>query len=241
MKSFLLIALFIVCNGYLFAQTTSDTLTPVKKDWGKTQLSGRAADHIMIQFGYNGWSGETDSVRSRGFSRTFNMYFMYDFPFKSSPHFSAGVGVGIGTDNMFLKETTTDLRKSPLSLAHDTSINYKKYKLATGYLEIPLELRYTANPANFNKSFKVALGVKVGTMIDAHTKAKITSDNAGNGGYTLKIRDRRNFNSTRLAGTLRVGYGVFSIFGTYQFNPFVKDGYGPDIKPFSIGLCISGL
>jgi hypothetical protein len=241
MKPFLLFISLVVCNSYLSAQTNTDSLPAVKKDWNRAQLSGRAADHIMVQLGYNGWSGETDSVRTRGLSRTFNIYFMYDFPFKSSPHFSAAIGLGLGTDNMFFKETTIDLKQYPLDFAHDTSITYKKYKLATGYLEVPLELRYTADPANFNKSFKVALGVKVGTMIDAHTKAKVTSDREGNGGYTYKVKDRRNFNSTRLAGTLRVGYGVFSVFGTYQINPFIKEGAGPNVKPYTIGLCISGL
>ena len=240
MKPFLLFISLVACNG-LLAQTNTDSIPAVKKDWNRAQLSGRAADHIMLQLGYNGWSGETDSVRTKGLPRTFNIYFMYDFPFKSSPNFSVGVGVGLGMDNMYLKETTIDLTETPLSFAHDTTITYKKYKLATGYLEVPLELRYTANPTNFNKSFKVALGMKVGTMIDAHTKARVTRDRNGNGGYTYKVKDRRDFNSTRLAGTLRVGYGVFSLFGTYQITPFIKEGYGPNIKPYTIGLCISGL
>lgn len=240
MKPFLLFISLIACSS-LLAQTNTDSIPAVKKDWNRAQLSGRAADHIMLQLGYNGWSGETDSVRTKGLPRTFNIYFMYDFPFKSSPNFSVGVGVGLGMDNMYLKETTIDLTETPLSFAHDTTITYKKYKLATGYLEVPLELRYTANPTNFNKSFKVALGMKVGTMIDAHTKARVTRDSNGNGGYTYKVKDRRDFNSTRLAATLRVGYGVFSLFGTYQINPFIKEGYGPNIKPYTIGLCISGL
>lgn len=169
------------------------------------------------------------------------MYFMFDFPFKSNPRFSAAVGAGLGTDNMFFKQTSVDLRKFPLNFAHDTLNTYKKYKIATGFLEVPVELRYATRPENFNKSFKVALGIKVGTMIDAHTKAKITRDVEGYGGYTRKLKDRRNFNSTRLAGTLRVGYGVFSVFGTYQFNEFIREGAGPNVKPYSIGLTISGL
>jgi len=243
MKRFLLIISFTIAGYSVFAQNNTDSLpsSPVKKDWSKEQLSGRSADHFMLQLGYNGWSGETDSIRTKGLSRTFNIYFMFDFPFKSNPHFSAAAGVGLGTDNMFFKETTIELREYPLTFDHDTTVSYKKYKLATGFLEVPVELRYAANPMNFNKSFKVALGMKVGTMVDAHTKAKVTADRNRNGGYTVKVRDRRNFNSTRLAATLRVGYGVFSVFGTYQINPFVKEGYGPNIRPYSIGLCISGL
>lgn len=236
----LLLALCVISGTALFAQTDTDSI-PQKKDWNKTQLSGRAADHFMLQLGYNGWSGETDGINTRGLSRTFNMHFMFDFPFKSSPNFSAAIGVGVGTDNMFFKKTYIDLTKSPLAFATDTANSYKKYKLATTYLEVPLELRYTANPENFNKSFKAAIGLKVGTMVDAHTKAKVSRDTQGNGGYTYRVKDRRDFNATRLAATVRVGYGVFSVFGTYQLNAFVRDGAGPDIKPYTIGLCISGL
>ncbi|HTN08092.1 outer membrane beta-barrel protein [Agriterribacter sp.] len=240
MKRFLLVISLIVWGNFLWAQTETDTLSR-QKSRNNSQFSGRAADHFMIQVGYNGWAGSPDTLRTGGLSRTFNMYFMFDFPFKSDPRFSAAIGAGVGTDNMFFKKTTVDLRKYPLNFAHDTVSSYKKYKIATGYLEVPVELRFASNPTNYNKSFKVALGVKVGTMIDAHTKAKITRDREGYGGYTQKVKDKRNFNTTRLAGTLRVGYGVFSIFGTYQFNEFIREGAGPNVKPYSIGLTISGL
>ncbi len=236
----LLLALVVTCGSTLFAQTETDSI-PKKKEWSKTQLSGRAADHFMLQLGYNGWAGETDGINTGGLSRTFNMHFMFDFLFKSSPKFSAAIGVGVGTDNMFFKETSIDLRRSPLVFATDTVNSYKKYKLATTYLEVPLELRFAANPENFNKSFKAAIGLKVGTMVDAHTKAKVSRDSEGNGNYAYRVKDRRNFNATRLAATARVGYGVFSIFGTYQINNFVRDGAGPSIRPYTIGLCISGL
>ena len=240
MKRFLPVISLLVWGNFLMAQTERDTLSR-KESANNSQLSRRAADHFMIQLGYNGWGGSPDSLRTGGLSRTFNMYFMFDFPFKSDARFSAAIGAGLGTDNMFFKKTSVDLRKYPLNFAHDTVSSYKKYKIATGYLEVPVELRFASNPTNYNKAFKVALGVKVGTMIDAHTKAKITRDREGYGGYTQKIKDKRNFNTTRLAGTLRVGYGVFSIFGTYQFNEFIREGAGPNVKPYSIGLTISGL
>ncbi len=240
MKRFLLVLSSIVWVNFLVAQTEIET-TSKKKDWSNVKLTGRAADHFMIQFGYNGWGGTPDSIRNGGFNRTFNMYFLFDFPFGSDPRFSAAIGAGVGTDNMYFKETTIELNRYPLSFTRDTINLYKKFKIATGYLEAPIELRFASNPVNYNKAFKVALGIKVGTMIDAHTKAKIERDSEGYGGYTEKIKDKRNFNTTRLAGTLRVGYSVFSVFGSYQFNEFIKEGFGPDVKPYVIGLCISGL
>lgn len=243
MKRFLLIVSFTVASTCLFAQTETDStvVTPPAAKLNQGQLSRRAADHFMIQLGYNGWASAPDSINTGGLPRTFNFHFMFDFPFKSNPQFSAAIGLGLGTDNMFFKKTTIDLRKSPISFRNDTITQYKKYKLATSYLEVPLELRFAKNPANYNKTFKAALGIKVGTMIDAHTKAKYTRDSEGYGGYTARLKDRRNFNSTRLAATARVGYGPFSVFGTFQVNQFIKEGFGPDIRPYTIGIALSGL
>ncbi len=240
MKRPLLFFLILAWSNLLLAQ--SNTEPPgLGKDGKRSALSGRAADHFMLQLGYHGWSSAPDSFRTGGLNRTFNMYFMFDFPFKTDSRFSAAIGAGVGTDNMFFKKTTVDLRKYPLNFVHDTVSTFKKYKIATGYLEVPVELRYTSKPAQYNKSLKIALGLKVGTMVDAHTKAKVSRDLQGYGGYTQKVKDRRNFNSTRLAATLRVGFGVFSIFGTYQLNEFIKEGAGPNVKPYSIGLALSGL
>ena len=77
-----------------------------KKDWSKVDLSSRAADHIMIQYGSDTWLNRPDSVRiGNGFSRHFNMYFMLDKPFKSNGRFSVAFGLGIGSSHIFFNNT----------------------------------------------------------------------------------------------------------------------------------------
>ena len=56
----------------------------------------------------------------------------------------------------------------------DTLSYFKKYKLTTAFLEIPLELRFTANPEKENKSIKAAIGVKVGTLYKCTHQRKNT-------------------------------------------------------------------
>ena len=93
-----------------------------------------------------------------------------------------------------------------------------------------------------NKSFKFAIGAKIGTLITAKTKAKVDLDQAGDGGYIMKTNAKRHFNGTRLVGTMRVGIGSFSLFGSYTVTEFFKEGFGPaGIHPYTIGLAISGL
>jgi hypothetical protein len=213
----------------------------IKPDYSKLDLSKRASDHFMLQFGMAGW-GKPDDITTKGFSRTFNGYFLFDFPFKSNPKLSVAVGPGVGTDNIFFDKTTVDLNdRNGVKFLRDTITRYKKHKLVTGYVEAPIELRYSTNPENMNKGWKFAVGAKIGTLIDAKMKSKIDLDATGTGGYFTKEKDRRYINSTRFALIGRVGLGNFSVFGSYTVTDFFKEGLGPSVRPYSFGVVLSGL
>jgi len=220
-----------------------------KKDWSKVDLSTRAADHIMIQYGSDSWTNRPDSVRTgSGFSRHFNMYVMLDKPFKSNAKFSVAFGVGIGSSHIFFNNTKVDIKANAARLPFsrvDSTDHFKKYKVTNVYAEIPVELRYYSNPENPNKSWKAALGVKVGTLLKTYTKGK---NLLGKNGYSIygptyiqKESEKRFFNGTMLAVTGRVGYGFISLDAGYQINGVLKDGAGPVMNKFSFGITISGL
>ncbi len=237
------------------AQNTTDTTvvnmmgntppaTPAK--WKSVDLSNRSNDHFMLQYGFDKWSGTNDSTTPSGFSRHFNMYFMLDKPFKNNPKFSVGLGVGVGSSNMFFENKSIDLKSGSVRLPFnklDSANHFKKYKLTTVFLEAPIELRYNSNPENSNKGLKMALGIKVGTMVNAHTKGKTLVNKSGTtvNDYIMKESNKRFFNSTRLALTGRVGVGIIALQGSYQVTALLKDGAGPVINPYSIGISISGL
>lgn len=213
----------------------------IKPDYSKLDLRKRASDHFMLQFGMAGW-GKPDEITTKGFSRTFNGYFLFDFPFKSNPRLSVAVGPGVGTDNIFFDKMTVDLNdRFGAKFTRDTITRYKKHKLVTGYVEAPIELRYSTNPENMNKGWKFAFGAKIGTLIDAKMKSKIDLDATGTGGYYTKEKDRRYINSTRFALIGRVGLGNFSVFGSYTVTDFFKEGLGPSVRPYSFGVVLSGL
>lgn len=225
----------------LFAQ---ETPAPEKKK-EKTTLSSRSNDHLVLQLGYAGWNGTPDTVNLKGLSKTINAYFMLDFPFKTSPKMSVAIGAGIGSDHIRFTETNLGIKDKTTSIRFnnvpDTN-HFKKTKLATVYLEAPVELRFSANPETGN-GIKAALGVKIGTLLNAHTRNTKFQDKNGNSlnDYTMKESSKYFFNKTRVCGTVRIGYGNFSLFGSYQFTPLFKDGAGPLVRPFSMGLSLGGL
>lgn len=221
-----------------------------KKDWSKVTIGDRANDHFMIQTGYDGWLNMPDSIQTSGFSRHLNIYLMLDKPFKTDPRWSVGLGVGIGSSNIFFEKTMIDLRGSVNSTQasfKDVSNenNFKKYKLTTVWAEIPIELRRISNPLNSDGCFKWSVGAKVGTMISGHTKGKNLQSSTGQSlygdKYIAKEKDRKFLNNLRIAPTARIGYGNFTIYGAYQITTLFREGQGPDVRPYSIGLCLSGL
>ena len=238
MKKLLFIVIALIS---VFATSAQDK----KKTAG---FINRTGDHLMLQLTSDRWTGVPDSIKSRmkGFARGANVYVMLDQRFKGSPQWSVAFGLGVGTSSMYFKNLVVDIKSKTNTLPFrkvDSVDHFKKYKLATAFLEIPIELRFTFDPQNESKSIKAALGVKVGTLLNVHTKGKTLLDKNGTtiNSYTAKETGKPFFNTTRIAATARVGYGNFSLFGSYQINNIFKDGVAADMKLFQVGLNFSGL
>jgi hypothetical protein len=205
-----------------------------------TGIEKASRDFVMLQFTYENWI-RPDSIKVTGFGRGFNGYICYDFPIAKS-NLSFAAGIGIGTSNIYLNNQhiklndTGSLGAQARFLPEDR--DYKKYKLTTAYLEAPFELRYFGNRENRNKGFKAAIGLRVGTLVGAHTKGRYAVEGAK---IIEKENTKRYLENWRFAGTLRLGWGNFTLLGTYNLNQLYKAGNGPEITPYSIGLCISGL
>ena len=241
MRSIVITFLAICITGSVYAQSDSAIAQRVLKP-----QSTRSNDNFLLQLGYTLWSGQPDSIKTKGLSRTFNMYLMLDFPFKTNPKWSVALGPGIATDNIFFDEMNVDIKGLSENLVFSDvsdTLHFKKYKLATAYLEAPVELRFRSNPDDDRKSFKVAIGAKIGTLVNAHVKGKELLNSADNtvNDYILKENSKRYFNKTRLSVMGRIGYGNFTLFASYAITPVFREGVGPTVRPLTFGLSLSGL
>lgn len=243
MRRIFLMALVCFAASAAFAQNDSTARQNVLKTAGAANRSG---DHFMLQLGYTMWQGKPDSINTSGFPRSFNAYLMFDFPFKTNPKMSVALGPGISTDNIFFENTRVGIadRTSTLQFTDLSDTNsFKKYKLTTAWLEAPIELRFSSRPNDPKRSFKVAVGAKIATLLSATTKGKNLQDRNDNAinDYTEKIKSKNFFNRNRLSLTGRVGFGNFSLFAAYSVTPLFKEGLAPTIRPLTIGLTLSGL
>ena len=239
-----LISLLIIVFTFSNLSAQDKPVSDSKKK--KTDLSGRSNDHLMIQLGSAGWTGKPDSIKTKGLSKSFNVYFLFDFPFKTNPHLSVAIGPGISTDHIYFDETYVGIKDPTTTLRftnQSDTTHFKKTKLATAWLDLPVELRYTANLMNSGKSFKAALGLKVGTLINAHTRSKNLQNKLDQtiNSFALKESSKSFFNTNHFVFTARAGYGSLSLFYSIQAGPLFKTGTASEIRPYSIGLTLSGL
>ena len=111
--------------------------------------------------------------------------------------------------------------------------------LAMNYLDVPMEVRFNSNPDDPARSFKVAIGGRVGYLIKAHTKIKYKED-----GDLKKVKNHQDFNlsKVRYSAYLRIYMGNFNIFGYYNLNPMFEDKKGPGLtkaQSFTVGISLA--
>jgi len=230
-----LLSLFLLFFTAAHAQQATPSLLP------KSDIEKPSRDFIMVQFTYDNWNNTPDSVKVGGLGRGFNAYVCYDFPIKKS-NFSFAAGIGVGTSNIYLQNQEVSLTDTGAAASQIRFVNeskdYKKYKLMTAYIEAPFELRFFGDKENRNKGFKAAIGLRAGILVGAHAKGNTTVD----GNKTVeKINTKRYLEKWRFSATARVGWGNFSLFGSYNLNTLYKTDMGPAVTPYSIGIAITGL
>lgn len=236
MRKSLAILAFIFFNAtFVFAQDIAPNSTNSTPDIVKP-----SRDFLMLQLGYNNWTGQPDSVKVKGVGYAFNGFLCYDFPLKKT-HLSFATGLGVSVNVVYFNQqriSFNDTVAATSGEAHFYSSTDKRDKFVTTYLQAPFELRYFSNMKNRNKGFKAAVGLQIGTLLGAHLKEVNTVS-----GVTVneKINSKRYLSTWNFAATARVGLGNFAIYGSYNLTDVFKDKQGPPATPYSIGLCITGL
>ncbi len=118
----------------------------------------------------------------------------------------------------------------------DTDTEYKKNKLVTQYLTVPLMLNLKLGRDD-DKSFKISFGPNFGYLLTSHQKLKWSE----NGRQKSKIKEDYNLEKFRVGYELQFGYGPFVLFGKYYPNSMFKQDQGPDLRTVSAGILIGSI
>jgi hypothetical protein len=144
-------------------------------------------------------------------------------------------GAGLQWNNYRLKnDYTLSSTKDTVEAFLDDTISMRKNKLRTTWLTVPLLLEFNTSKEqdkNFHLSAGVIGGLRLGTMY----KRRFDSD-----GESFRAKTKNNFNIApyRLEAAVRVGYGAFNLFATYQLTELFEDENGPELYPFTVGITL---
>lgn len=148
-------------------------------------------------------------------------------------------GLGIEWNNYRFSKANTilDLNDDTLSGFVDINddIDYKKSKMVTTYLTLPLMLEFQTNSKSKVNSLHLGVGVLSGLRIGTHTKVMYDDGNKEND----KERGAAVMNPFKLDLMARIGWGKLNIYGKYALLSLVKDGRGPELYPFSVGISLA--
>jgi len=109
--------------------------------------------------------------------------------------------------------------------------NFKKSKLTVSYLTLPIMLEWQIPVNDHSNYFFISGGMIGGLNLGSHTKIKANS---------AKSKDKGSFNINPFKYSVigRVGLRDFSVYATYSLSNLFKDDKGPDLTPFTIGICL---
>lgn len=151
-----------------------------------------------------------------------------------------GFVTGVGFEfNSYFFDGNNNIRKDEFGVvgiydATADGIVLDKSKFSTIYFTVPLLLEIQI-PVTRYRTINIAGGVIGGAKMSSQTKMKYYD----NGKKKIKEKDDYSLNVLRYGPTVRIGYESFQIYATYYMNGLFKDGKGPELYPFQVGVAFT--
>jgi len=210
----------------LYSQTAQDTMTTNPRYFEDQFYAGITYNFILDL-------PDEPEASQRNFSYGLQIGFIKDVPLNSERTFGVGVGMGLGLYTYY-----TDIRALQngndfeYELVTDAS-TFKRSKLETHVLEVPLEFRWRNSDPNTYSFWRIYAGLKFGYAFNARSKYVETDAK-----QSFRNTDVRQF---QYGLTFNFGYHNFNVHAYYSltnlFNEGVTlDGNAIEFTPLRVGL-----
>lgn len=127
----------------------------------------------------------------------------------------------------------------PLDSIYGRGTSYRKSQINPNYIDIPLEFRWISRKYDPKSSLKIAIGAKVGFLIDSKTKVVYEE---GGEKKTTKQKEKYELNTFRYGAYIKVGYAGFSAFYYYGISELFQKDKGPmgtAMYPMTFGISLA--
>lgn len=190
-------------------------------------------DQFYIGLGFNFLLDKPSNVEQRSLSYNLQAGFIKDIPLNQRRNFGLGLGVGYATNSYYSNIVAS---KTDDIITYDivSTSEFKRNKLETHAVELPLEIRWRTSTADDYKFWRIYAGAKLGYVFSG-TSRLVTEMN------TLRFSNS-DINEWQYGLMLNFGYNTWNIHAYYSLNPLLKDGTlldngeAIDIRTLRIGV-----
>ncbi|MCB9188439.1 MAG: PorT family protein [Flavobacteriales bacterium] len=195
-------------------------------------------DHVVIDLNHDRFQALPIGITQSYFSLGVDAYMFHDHPMNKKGTLAWALGVGYSGMNVhhngqFIYQVEGENVTTHL-LPYPDGLNVKKNKISLNYVEIPFELRIRTMNHSIEErnvaNFRFYLGFKGGVLVNSHTKYRDEESK-------VKVYDIDNLLLYRYGPTLRIGFKKLSFHAFYSMTSIFEEGKGPELYPFSVGLC----
>ncbi len=222
-------------------------------------INGYVTPGLMTDF------GKTYGYLNQRYEKSINVnvnVYEQNIAFNKAKTIGLVTGLGFSFNNYrFSNPTYLSPDSNQMSGFYMHNVSVRKSKLSLFYVTIPVIFEFQTNNARRGHRFFVGAGMLINARLRSHTKIYFNEPNKQYfleapatgallpGYYTTPNRINRNivkgvnsFNLQpfRFDATLRIGYGIISLYVTYALNQMFLKGQGPVMNQWSAGISISG-
>ena len=189
-------------------------------------------DQFYIGFSVITLTNTPEGVTQNGFSNSFELGAIKDFPLNSRGSFALGIGLGYGRNTYFQNIRIDEINNSTqFSIAEG---NFKNNKFSMHTIDLPLEIRWRTSTINEYKFWRIYMGGKLSYVFTSNARFKEPRN-------TTRFKGISEINKLQYGLKLAIGYGTWNFNFYYGLTDLFSDanlnGITPiEIRDFRIGL-----
>lgn len=255
-----LVWLLLMCGLSPSLSAQSDTIVPVKnpekalrqldlRSSGNSRLNlwrDRFSGHWAgVDFGFNlflneDYSGYESNFMDNDILRSNSVYINFVQQSIGVQRYRNTIGLvtglGLHLYNYRLDDHVTIVRgENNIIQPQEPSFeNIKKSKLSVFSAVLPLLVEFQIPINNDHQRVYISGGVYGELRLNSHTKVKYKLER----NEKLKVADHFSMHDVKYGIMVRTGFRWVNLHATYDLVPLFRDGKGPELTPFSVGITL---